>query len=88
MLKVTVEMLPGGSVELRRTLGLMYIANLSNLADLSSYEVSASEGENRLAGTRPRSCKTVVEHHDRRQSVWKLVEVACAKVGIADFVDW
>jgi hypothetical protein len=88
MLKVTVEMLPGGSVELRRTLGLMYIANLSDLADVSSYEVAASEGENRLAGTTPRSCKTVVEHHDRRQSVWKLVEVACATLKDADFVDW
>jgi hypothetical protein len=88
MLKVTVEMLPGGNAKLRRTLGLMYISNLSNLADVSSYEVSASEGENRLAGTTPRSCTTVVEHHDRRQSVWTLLEVACAALKDADFADW
>ncbi len=87
MLMVTVEIWPGGIAELRRTLGLMNIANTSNLADVSSYAVYASEGENRLTGTKSRSCKTVIERHDRRQSVWALIEVACAALKDADFVD-
>jgi hypothetical protein len=87
MLRVTVEIWPGGIAELRRTLGLMNIANTSNLADVSSYEVYASEGDNRLAGTKARNCKTVIERHDRRQSVWALIEVACAGLKDADFVE-
>jgi hypothetical protein len=87
MLRVTVEIWPAGVAELRRTLGIMNVANVSNLADVSSYSIYASEGENRLAGTKSRSCKTVVERHDRRQSVWALIEVACAALKDADFVE-
>ncbi len=87
MLRVTVEIWPGGFAELRRTLALMHIANTSDLADVSSYQVYASEGENRLAGTKARSCKTVIERHDRRQTVWALIEAACGALKDADFVD-
>ena len=37
MLKVTIELIPGGRKELAKVIGQGYIANVSNLADLSDY---------------------------------------------------
>jgi hypothetical protein len=53
MLFVTIELIPG-------TITSMSIANTSNLADVSDYEVAAMEGHNPLTGQRPRpaSCHT------------------------------
>ena len=80
MLKVTIELLPGGDAEMRRTLGVMYITNKSSLADKSDYEISAAEGPNSLTEAAPWTCVTRVEGHDRRQSVWKIVEAAAASL--------
>jgi hypothetical protein len=88
MLKVIIEILPGGSASARRTLGLMTIANLSDLADLSDYEVSASEGANPLTGTPAWTCVTHVRSHPRRQSVWKIVQAAAASLEGADLIEW
>jgi hypothetical protein len=87
MLKVTVEILPAGVSSLRRTLAVMTIANISDLADLSDYDVSAMEGPNPHAGTKARSTGVQVIHHDRRQSVWKLVGAAIAAMEHAEFDD-
>jgi hypothetical protein len=76
MLKITVEIHPGGYSEYRRTLGHMLVANVSNLKDRSDYEVRITEGANPLAGTPPRQCAIRVRDHDRRQSVWSLVGAA------------
>lgn len=76
MLKITVEIHPGGYSDLRRTLGHMYVANVSNLKDRSNYDVRLTEGANPLAGTPPRQCVIRVRGHDRRQSVWSLVGAA------------
>lgn len=46
MIKVTVEVLPAGHAEYRRTVGLMHIANISNLARRSDYKVDIMEGDN------------------------------------------
>ncbi|MFB9268030.1 hypothetical protein ACFFWD_33690 [Bradyrhizobium erythrophlei] len=73
MLKVTVEILPSGATKSRRTIGRMTIGNISNLADVSDYLVSVTEGANPVAGTPPQARKFIVHHHPRRQSVWKLV---------------
>ena len=41
MLRVIIEIVPGGHRELRRTIASMAIGNLSNLANVSDYEVDA-----------------------------------------------
>jgi hypothetical protein len=78
MIKVTVEILPGGYAACRRTVGLMHIANLSNLARRSDYKVDIMEGDNPLAGTGALTCTVYVRHHDRNQSVWCLIAAALA----------
>ena len=84
MLKVTVTLVPGGFEPARRTVAMMTIANLSNLADVSDYCIEASEGENRIASLPARSMQSEVKHHDRRQSVWALIAKAAAAVAGAE----
>jgi len=43
MLKVTIDLIPGGCSAPRRTIATMCIANESDLADLSDYSVEAME---------------------------------------------
>jgi len=87
MIAVTVEILPGGSDARRRTIGMLRIANLSNLATVSSYSVDALESANPVAGSTARIAACTIEHHDRRQSVWKLIARALAELDDADFVE-
>jgi hypothetical protein len=81
MLKITIDLIPGGFAPLKRTIATMRIANLSDLADCSDYRIEATEGRNPLTGDPPRSASCEVTGHDRRQSVWALVakaaEAAC-----------
>jgi hypothetical protein len=60
---------------------------VSDLSDISSYQIDAMEGANRLAGTPPRIGACTVIGHDRRQSIWCLVEKAAAEIQAADFVE-
>ena len=76
MLRLTVELVPGGDERRARTIARMTIANISNLADISDYEFSAHEGANSIAGTPARDTKGIVRQHDRRQTVWSLVSKA------------
>ena len=55
MLRVIVELIPGGFGPLRRTIGSIRISNLSDLADLSDYRVEMREAANPLAGTPARN---------------------------------
>jgi hypothetical protein len=80
MLRVTVELVPGGDERYVQTLAVMTIANISNLADISDYDVRALEGANSVAGAPARQWRGTVRHHDRRQSVWNLVAKAAALV--------
>jgi hypothetical protein len=80
MLKVTVELHPGGFSELRRTLATMIIANRSDLADMSDYRVIATEGANPLAGAPARKWVFNVVAHERRQSVWRLIDAALTEM--------
>jgi hypothetical protein len=84
MLRVTVDLIPGGFNPLRRTIGTMTVANVSDLADRSNYNVEAMEGRNHLAGLPPRNMSAVVEDHDRRQSVWSLIAKAAAAIDAAE----
>ena len=78
MLRITVEIWPGGDKTRTRAVAIANVANLSDLADVSDYAVSVSEGYNPLAGTRPWSQRGHVFQHDRKTSVWALI----AKVAI------
>ncbi len=84
MLRVIVELVPGGFEPLCRRIASMTIANVSDLADRSDYMIQAVEGANPVAGLPPRDVSVTVEGHDRRQSVWSLVERAAAAVARAE----
>lgn len=85
MLKVVIELHPGGYHERRTAIASMTISNVSDLATISDYEVDAVEAANHLAGTRPRSATCMVVGHDRRQSVWALLEKAATEIRKAEF---
>jgi hypothetical protein len=73
MLRVTVVLVPDGGEERAQTIARMTISNISNLAEVSDYEFRAHEQANPVAGTPPRETTGTVRHHDRRQTVWRLI---------------
>jgi hypothetical protein len=85
MLRVIVEILPGGHRELRRTIASMAIGNTSELADVSNYTIDVMESANHLTSTPSRSATVTVTGHDRRQSVWALIAKAAAEIEQAEF---
>jgi hypothetical protein len=78
VLRVTVEIWPGGDKTRARAVAIANVANLSDLADVSDYAVSVTEGHNPVTNTPPWSQRGSVFQHDSRTSVWALV----AKVAI------
>jgi len=78
MLRVTVEIWPGGDKTRARSLAIANVANVSDLANVSDYAVSVSEGYNPVTNTPPWSQRGQIYEHDRRTSVWALV----AKVAV------
>jgi hypothetical protein len=85
MLRVTVELIPGGYQPLRRTIATMNIGNVTDLADVSDYKIHAIEAANPLTATPPRSANCIVSRHDRRQSVWSLIAKAADEITRAEF---
>jgi hypothetical protein len=73
LLRVTVEIWPGGDKERARVLATADVGNVSELADKSDYVVIVTEGQNPLANTPPWSRRGCIFQHDRRTSVWALV---------------
>ena len=84
MLVITIDLVPGGYEPHRRTIGSMRIANASNLADVSDYDVEAIEGANPLTGKPPRNSTGKVLAHYRRQSLWALLAKASEEILKAD----
>jgi hypothetical protein len=78
MLRVTVEIWPGGDEKRARVLATGDVANVSDLADMSDYEVRADEGHNPLTNTPPWSRQGYIFQHDRKSSVWALVAKVAA----------
>jgi hypothetical protein len=78
VLRVTVEIWPGGDKTRARAIAIANVANVSDLAEVSDYAVSVTEGHNPITNTRPWSRRGYVFQHDRKKSVWALV----AKVAI------
>lgn len=77
MLRIIVEIVPGG-IGTPKMLAEARIGNISDLADVSDYAVYAKEGDNHLANAGMWDARGVVENHDRRQTVWRLVEKVAA----------
>jgi hypothetical protein len=78
MLRVTVEIWPGGDQTRARVLATADVGNLSNLADTSDYHVSVTEGHNPLTNTQPSSRRGYIFQHNRKSSVWALVAKVAA----------
>lgn len=78
MLRVTVELIPGGWEAAKRVLARAEIGNISSLADTSDYAVRVAEGRNPLTGTEPWQREGKIFAHDRRASVWSLVAKVAA----------
>lgn len=79
MLRITVELVPGGNEARARPLATAEISNVSEgLSQINDYAVDASEVANPLAGTPAWSSRGMIGRHDRRQSVWRLVEKVAA----------
>lgn len=76
MLRVIVQLVPGGFEPLQRTIASMRIWNASDLADRSDYGIHATEGANPLTGAPPRNVRAEIRDHNRRQSVWTLIAKA------------
>lgn len=85
MIIITVDLVPGGFQPMRRCIGSMRIANVSDLANISSYAVDVLEAANKLAGTNPRNASCRVEGHDRRQSIWALIARAAEAATKAEY---
>lgn len=84
MLDVVIDLVPAGFEPLRRTIATMRIANCTDLADLSSYRIEATENRNDLARLPARRMSITIKDHDRRQSVWCLIAKAAAAAAQAE----
>src|ERR1700755_280573 len=78
MLVIKVELWPGGDERYKTVLARAGIGNMSNSADVSDYEILASEGATPLTGTPAWKGRGLLHQHDRRRSVWALVAKAAA----------
>ncbi|MHC2278084.1 hypothetical protein ACVI1J_004909 [Bradyrhizobium diazoefficiens] len=87
MLIVTIDLLPGGAGPLRRTLATVRIENLSDLAEISDYRVTAMEAPSALTDHPAGIAATKILAHPRRQRVWALLQKACEELMSADWVE-
>lgn len=72
MLRIRVELVPGGDERSLRELARADVSNVS-MSPRSDYQVAACEGMNPLTGTPAWKSRGLIANHDRRQSVWALV---------------
>ena len=87
MLVINIDLIPGGFEPRRRSIALMRIINMSDLADISDYRIEVVEAANSLAGTPSRTAATMVIGHARYQTVWALVQRAAQEIVNAEFDD-
>jgi hypothetical protein len=78
MLRVTVEIWPGGDKTRARAIATANVANLSDLAAVNDYAVDANEGYNSVTNTPPWSLRGHIFQHDRKASVWALIAKVAA----------
>ena len=87
MLVINVELVRGGSVEMRKTIGSMQISNLSFRGNICDYRVVVDESANPIVGAPPGHAECIVLRHDRRQSPWTLLQKACEEIMKAPWVE-
>jgi hypothetical protein len=78
MLRVTIEIWPGGDRARAHAIAIADVINISELSEVSDYAVSDAEQYNPIAQTPAWSCEGNIIKHTRRTSVWALV----AKVAV------
>lgn len=78
MLRIRVELVPGGNEARKRELGCAVLGNITDLDPISDYQIRAREGDNPIAGTKAFDVRGMLTGHDRRSSVWALVVKAAA----------
>jgi hypothetical protein len=81
MLRIIVELVPGGYEPAKRELARAELGNISKLAFVSDYQILADEGPNPLTTTSAWQRTGTIKKHPRNQSVWRLVERAAAWCG-------
>lgn len=79
MLRITVTLIPGGDERRAREIARAEVANISDLADKSDYQVSVSEEASTVSGLPAQSASFKVLGHHRRQSVWSLVTLVAMR---------
>lgn len=84
MLVITIDVVPGGYVPMRRTIAAMNIVNISDLAEVLDYRIEASETSNPLTGAPSRTVHCLIRGHARAQSVWALLAKALEEITKAD----
>jgi len=78
MLRIIVELVPGGYEPAKRELARAELGNISDLAEVSDYQIRANEGPNPLTTASAWQRTGRIENYPRNQSVWELVERAAA----------
>lgn len=78
MLRIIIQLVPGGLEHGAREVARADLGNLSNLAPTSDYSISAREGVNPLCASPAWQQQGVIMSHDRGQSVWALVARAAS----------
>lgn len=75
MLRITVEIWPGGRQPGKRVVATANVANISDLADVSDYDVEIQTSARMDPSWRPASeVSGEIRGHERDASVWSLVE--------------
>jgi hypothetical protein len=78
MLRLTIEIWPGGDGTRACAITVANVANISALSEVSDYSVSVTEQYNPVADSPAWSCEGHILRHDRRTSVWALVAKVAA----------
>lgn len=79
MIRITVTLVPGGDESRAREIARANVANISSLADLSDYDVVASEAASDVSGLPAQTAPFKIFGHARRQSVWSLVALVAMR---------
>lgn len=75
MIQVVIRVIPGGDTERAFEQAVAEVTRVRNIGVTSAdYEVSAGENQNRMTGELDWSSRGCIFGHDRRQSVWALID--------------
>ena len=73
MIQIIIRIVPGGDYSRAWEQAVAEVGNVSNLAPVSDYVVSAGENQNGVTGALDWNARGHILRHDRRQSIWALV---------------